>query len=80
MGSGNHGPSARGWEMIIIVSVLVAISTIAAVLRLLARLRLHVKLMADDYLCFASVFWMYAMLIELVLCELPIKTFFHTER
>ncbi|EKD14281.1 uncharacterized protein L3040_008370 [Drepanopeziza brunnea f. sp. 'multigermtubi'] len=62
-----YAPTAQGWRMIIIVSVLVLLSTIAVGLRLYARLKLGVPLLIDDHLCFVAMFLMYGMLIQLVL-------------
>lgn len=54
--------------MMIIVSALVGLATIAAILRLYARFKLHVRIEADDYLCFTALFLLYGMLIQLILC------------
>lgn len=62
-------PSARGWQMIEIVSVLVALCFIAVVLRVIARMRRRVGFGVDDYLSVLSLVLMIAMLIELGLCE-----------
>jgi hypothetical protein len=59
----------RGKEMIIIVAVLVALASIAVLLRVYVRLKLHIGFAIDDYLCFATLFFLYGMLVELVLCE-----------
>ncbi|KAJ5731518.1 uncharacterized protein N7483_006026 [Penicillium malachiteum] len=59
--------SARGWEMIEIVVVLVALCVICVGLRVFARLRRRVGLGIDDYLSMLSMVLMLAMLIELVL-------------
>lgn len=64
-------PSRRGWEMIIIVTVLVALATISAFLRLTARIKLRLSLQMDDHLCFIGMILLYGMYIELVLCEFP---------
>ncbi|KAI9743773.1 MAG: hypothetical protein M1818_002506 [Claussenomyces sp. TS43310] len=60
-------PSARGWEMIRVVSVLVGLATIAVVLRIVARLKTRMKFGTDDYLCFVGIVFLYGMLIELIL-------------
>ncbi|KFY18417.1 hypothetical protein V493_08634 [Pseudogymnoascus sp. VKM F-4281 (FW-2241)] len=57
-------PSEREWKMMIIVSALVGLATIAAILRLYARFKLHVRIEADDYLCFTALFLLYGMLIQ----------------
>lgn len=62
-------PSARGWQMIEIVSVLVALCLISVVLRVVARMRRRVAFGVDDYLSVLSMVLMIAMLIELGLCE-----------
>lgn len=62
-------PSARGWQMIEIVSVLVALCFISVVLRIIARMRRRVGFGVDDYLSVLSLVLMIAMLIELGLCE-----------
>ena len=56
--------------MIEIVSVLVALCLICVTLRVVARLRRRVGFGMDDYLSFASMILMIAMLVELILCEL----------
>lgn len=61
-------PSARGWQMIEIVTVLVALCVISVVLRVVARIRRRVGFGVDDYLSFLSLVLMIAMLIELGLC------------
>lgn len=66
-------PSARGWEMIEIVTVLVALCFISVVLRVAARLQRRVGFGIDDYLSVLSMVLMIAMLVELGLCECPIK-------
>ncbi|KAJ5085275.1 hypothetical protein N7532_010046 [Penicillium argentinense] len=58
-------PSTRGWQMIEIVSVLVALCLISVVLRVVARLRRRVGFGVDDYLSIVSMVLMIAMLIEL---------------
>lgn len=63
-------PSARGWQMIEIVTVLVSLCFISVVLRVVARLRRRVGFGVDDYLSILSMVLMIAMLIELCLCEL----------
>lgn len=63
-------PSARGWQMIEIVTVLVALCFISVVLRIVARLQRRVGFGVDDYLSVISMVLMIAMLIELGLCEL----------
>jgi hypothetical protein len=63
-------PSARGWQMIEIVTVLVALCFISVVLRVVARLQRRVGFGVDDYLSVLSMVLMIAMLIELGLCEL----------
>ncbi|KAJ5222882.1 uncharacterized protein N7469_009122 [Penicillium citrinum] len=60
-------PSTRGWQMIEIVSVLVALCLISVVARVVARYRRRVGFGVDDYLCLVSMVLMVAMLIELVL-------------
>jgi hypothetical protein len=62
-------PSERGWKMIIVVTVLVGLATVAAILRLYARFKLRVRIETDDYLCFAALFLLYGMLIQLILCK-----------
>lgn len=62
-------PSARGWQMIEIVSVLVALCLVSVVLRVIARIRRRVGFGVDDYLSVLSMVLMIAMLIELGLCE-----------
>ncbi|KAL2870082.1 uncharacterized protein BJX67DRAFT_378628 [Aspergillus lucknowensis] len=57
----------RGGEMIAAVTVLVGLSITAVFLRVFARFRRRVSLGVDDYLCFASVILLLAMLIELIL-------------
>lgn len=59
----------RGKQMIIIVAVLVALASIAVLLRIYVRLKLRLGFAIDDYLCFATLFFLYGMLVELVLCE-----------
>lgn len=61
--------SARGWQMIEIVTVLVALCLISVVMRVVARLQRRVGLGVDDYLSIVSMVLMIAMLIELCLCE-----------
>lgn len=56
--------------MIIIVAVLVGLATIATVLRVIARLKRRVKIEMDDYLCFAALFLLYGMFVQLVLCKM----------
>lgn len=63
-------PSTRGWQMIEIVSVLVALCLVSVVARVVARYRRRVGFGIDDYLCLVSMVLMIAMLIELVLCKL----------
>ncbi|OOQ89920.1 integral membrane protein [Penicillium brasilianum] len=58
-------PSARGWQMIEIVTVLVALCFISVVLRIVARLQRRVGFGVDDYLSVISMVLMIAMLIEL---------------
>jgi hypothetical protein len=62
------GATARGNQMICIVSVLVALSIIAVILRAFARLKRRVSFGVDDYLCFVSILLLIGMLIELILC------------
>lgn len=62
-------PSARGWQMIEIVTVLVALCLISVVLRVVARLQRRVGFGIDDYLSVLSMVLMIAMLVELGLCE-----------
>ncbi|RAH45611.1 uncharacterized protein BO95DRAFT_137159 [Aspergillus brunneoviolaceus CBS 621.78] len=57
--------TARGKEMICIVSVLVGLSFIAVILRAFARLKRRVRFGVDDYLSFASIILLLGMLIEL---------------
>ncbi|KAJ5591899.1 uncharacterized protein N7459_002268 [Penicillium hispanicum] len=59
--------SARGRQMIEIVSVLVALCLVSVVLRVVARLRRRVGFGVDDYLSILSMVLMIAMLIELIL-------------
>lgn len=66
-------PSARGWQMIEIVTVLVALCLISVVLRVVARMRRRVAFGVDDYLSVVSLVLMIAMLIELGLCEYSIS-------
>lgn len=61
--------TARGGEIIAIVSVLVGVSFIATLLRVWARLKRRVPFGMDDYLCFAAMVLLIAMEIELVLCR-----------
>ncbi|KAJ5310755.1 isoflavone reductase family protein [Penicillium atrosanguineum] len=60
-------PSTRGWQMIEIVSVLVALCLMSVVMRVVARLKRRVGLGVDDYLSILSMVLMVAMLIELCL-------------
>lgn len=69
--------TARGKQMIAIVSVLVGVSMITVIMRVIARLKRRVKFGIDDYLCFFSMGLLLAMLIELVLCEYSDPTQFH---
>lgn len=62
-------PSERGWQMIEIISVLVALAFVAVVMRLVARFRRRVGFGVDDYLSIVSLALMIGMLIELGLCE-----------
>jgi hypothetical protein len=66
-------PSARGWQMIEIVTVLVALCFVSVVLRVVARLQRRVGFGIDDYLSVVSMVLMIAMLIELGLCELSFR-------
>ncbi|KAJ5802054.1 uncharacterized protein N7503_004504 [Penicillium pulvis] len=59
--------SARGTQMIVIVSVLVALCAICVALRVVARLRRRVGFGVDDYLSILSMVLMLAMLVELIL-------------
>lgn len=59
----------RGAEMVAIVTVLVGISFLAVLLRVYARFKRQVRFGIDDYLCFVSMGLLFAMLIELGLCE-----------
>lgn len=61
--------SGRGWKMITIVTVLVGLATFAVILRIYARFKLHIRIQTDDYLCFAALFFLYGMLVQLILCE-----------
>jgi hypothetical protein len=61
--------SARGWQMIEIVTVLVALCLISVVMRVFARIKRRVGLGVDDYLSILSMVLMIAMLIELCLCK-----------
>ncbi|KAJ5936610.1 hypothetical protein N7466_003060 [Penicillium verhagenii] len=61
------GASARGLQMIEIVSVLVALCFVCVVLRVVARLRRRVGFGVDDYLSIVSMVLMLAMLVELIL-------------
>ena len=56
--------------MISIVSVLVGLSLLSVILRIVARFERKVHFGMDDYLCFACMLLLIAMLIELSLCEL----------
>ena len=55
--------------MIEIVTVLVSLATISVFLRFVARFKRRIKLGADDYLCVLSLFLLYGMLAELILCK-----------
>jgi len=55
--------------MVAIVTVLVGVSFIAVLLRIFARFKRQVRFGVDDYLCFISMVLLFAMLIELGLCE-----------
>ncbi|KAJ5641413.1 hypothetical protein N7490_005413 [Penicillium lividum] len=59
--------SARGLQMIEIVSVLVALCCICVALRVVARVHRRVSFGVDDYLSLLSMILMLAMLVELVL-------------
>lgn len=61
--------SARGWKMIEIVTVLVALYLISVVMRVFARIKRRVRLGVDDYLSILSMVLMIAMLIQLGLCK-----------
>ncbi|KAI9925028.1 hypothetical protein ASPWEDRAFT_119623 [Aspergillus wentii DTO 134E9] len=61
------GATARGREMICIISVLVGLSLICVIMRVLARVKRRVPFGMDDYLCFLSITLLLAMLIELIL-------------
>lgn len=61
--------SARGWKMIEIVTVLVALCLISVVMRVFARIKRRVRLGVDDYLSILSMVLMIAMLIQLGLCK-----------
>lgn len=60
--------TSQGWEMIRIVTALVALATLAVVLRIVARLKRRLDFGLDDYLCFAALLLLYGMFIELMLC------------
>lgn len=62
-------PSKKGWEMIIIVLVLVFLCLVSVVLRVVARMRRRVGFGIDDYLSVVSMVLLLAMLVELVLCK-----------
>lgn len=62
-------PSKKGWEMIIIVLVLVFLCLISVVLRVVARMRRRIGFGIDDYLSVVSMVLLLAMLVELVLCK-----------
>ena len=62
-------PSERGWEMIRIVTALTALATIALIFRILARHKRRMAFGTDDLLCLIATILMYAMLVELILCE-----------
>ncbi|PWY71102.1 hypothetical protein BO94DRAFT_560435 [Aspergillus sclerotioniger CBS 115572] len=59
--------TSRGAQMISIVSVLVGLSLLSVILRVVARIKRKVKFGMDDYLCFACMFLLFVMLIELSL-------------
>lgn len=61
--------SVRGWKMITIATALVGLATFAVILRIYARFKLHIRIQTDDYLCFAALFFLYGMLVQLILCE-----------
>ncbi|GKZ21659.1 hypothetical protein AbraIFM66951_002319 [Aspergillus brasiliensis] len=64
------GPSPKGKEMIVIVSVLVGLTCISMALRFVARVKRRTGFGVDDCLCFVAVVLMLGMLIELILCKL----------
>ncbi|PYH37104.1 uncharacterized protein BO87DRAFT_353456 [Aspergillus neoniger CBS 115656] len=61
------GPSAKGKEMIVIVSVLVGLACLSMALRFVARVKRRTGFGVDDCLCFVAVILMLGMLIELIL-------------
>ncbi|OJJ69526.1 hypothetical protein ASPBRDRAFT_57190 [Aspergillus brasiliensis CBS 101740] len=61
------GPSPKGKEMIVIVSVLVGLTCISMALRFVARVKRRTGFGVDDCLCFVAVVLMLGMLIELIL-------------
>ncbi|PYI00550.1 integral membrane protein [Aspergillus sclerotiicarbonarius CBS 121057] len=60
-------PNHRGWEMILIISVLVGLACLSAALRIVARVKRRTGFGVDDYLCFVAIVLMLGMLIELIL-------------
>lgn len=66
--------------MVAIVSVLVGVSFIAVILRVFARSKRRVRFGIDDYLCFLSMTLLFAMLIELGLCELSLSLYIPLNR
>ncbi|KAI2997295.1 hypothetical protein CBS147346_8838 [Aspergillus niger] len=64
------GPSPKGKEMIVIVSVLVGLTCLSMTLRFVARVKRRTGFGVDDCLCFVAVVLMLGMLIELILCKL----------
>ncbi|EHA28399.1 hypothetical protein ASPNIDRAFT_125297, partial [Aspergillus niger ATCC 1015] len=61
------GPSPKGKEMIVIVSVLVGLTCLSMTLRFVARVKRRTGFGVDDCLCFVAVVLMLGMLIELIL-------------
>ena len=63
-------PNHRGWEMLLVISVLVGLACLSTVLRIAARVKRHTGFGMDDYLCFVASVLMVGMLVELTLCKL----------
>ncbi|OOF94215.1 hypothetical protein ASPCADRAFT_51934 [Aspergillus carbonarius ITEM 5010] len=60
-------PNHRGWEMLLVISVLVGLACLSTVLRIAARVKRHTGFGMDDYLCFVASVLMVGMLVELTL-------------
>ncbi|RAL03105.1 uncharacterized protein BO80DRAFT_491889 [Aspergillus ibericus CBS 121593] len=60
-------PSPRGWELIVIISVLVGLACLSTAVRIIARIKRRTGFGVDDYLCFVAIVLMLGMLIELIL-------------